>query len=79
MSEPQNPRYDGWTGARQIAFLKAFTRTRSVSAAAAEAGMARAGAYRFRRRHPESLFALLWSELESLTPPARCRPETPSL
>jgi DNA-binding phage protein len=50
MSEPTVTRHDGWTPERQILFLKAFARTRSVTAAAASAGMAREGAYRFRRR-----------------------------
>jgi hypothetical protein len=65
MSDPLVTRHDGWTSPRQLLFLQALARTRSVASAAAAAGMARTSAYRFRSRNPDSLFALIWSDLES--------------
>jgi hypothetical protein len=53
-------RRDGWTVERQLRFLDALARTRSVTQAAAFAGMSREGAYRFRGRAEDSLFAALW-------------------
>jgi hypothetical protein len=62
---PERCRRDGWTAERQLRFLDALTRTRSVTRAAAFAGMSRESAYRFRNRS-DSLFALLWDRaLES--------------
>ncbi len=76
MSDPTTTRHDGWTAPRQHLFLKSFARCRSVTAAAACAGMARESAYRFRRRHPASLFTLTWSEIERAAKPPmqRSRP-----
>ncbi len=54
------PRADGWTPARQLAFLETLARTRSVSAAAKSVGMSREGAYRLRRRADAGLFAAAW-------------------
>lgn len=54
------PRSDGWTPARQLAFLETLARTRSVSLAAKSAGMSREGAYRLRRRAGAALFAAAW-------------------
>lgn len=59
MQHPK-PRSDGWTTARQLRFLDAFARTRSVTRAAAAAGMSRESAYRLRKRDPGGLFAALW-------------------
>jgi hypothetical protein len=59
-------RRDGWTAERQLRFLDALSRTRSVAGAAASAGMSREGAYRLRNRMEGSLFALLWDR--ALTP-----------
>ena len=50
-------RRDGWTAERQLAFLRALARTRSVSRAAAAAGMSRESAYRLRTRPAGALFA----------------------
>jgi hypothetical protein len=53
-------RCDGWTAERQIRFLVALLGTRSVSKAAAAAGMSRESAYRLRDRAGAELFAALW-------------------
>lgn len=51
-------REDGWTVARQLAFLAALISTRSVTLAARATGMSRESAYRLRDR--AGLFAALW-------------------
>src|SRR5437868_5405972 len=53
-------REDGWTAERQLRFLDALSRTRSVTKAAAAAGMSRESAYRLRDRRDGTLFAALW-------------------
>ena len=53
-------RRDGWTAERQIGFLAALADTRSVTRAAASAGMSRESAYRLRARRDCILFAALW-------------------
>jgi hypothetical protein len=53
-------RRDGWTPERQLRFLDALVRTRSVTRAAAFAGMSRESAYRLRRRSSAALFAAAW-------------------
>ena len=53
-------RRDGWTAERQLRFLDALTRTRSVTEAAAAAGMSRESAYRLRARAEGALFGALW-------------------
>ena len=55
-------RRDGWTSARQLAFLAALARTRSVTRAAAFADMSRESAYRLRERPQGALFAALWDQ-----------------
>lgn len=69
MSDSRHPRTpahrirrDGWTAERQLAFLGALARTRSVTRAAAAAGMSRASAYRLRGRKDCVLFAALWDQ-----------------
>lgn len=57
---PEPCRRDGWTPARQLAFLEILARTRSVTAAARSVGMSREGAYRLRRRADAGLFAATW-------------------
>jgi hypothetical protein len=54
-------RNDGWTAARQLAFLTVLARTRSVTAAARAAGMSRESAYRLRKRDAGGLFAVAWA------------------
>lgn len=53
-------RRDGWTAERQIAFLGALARARSVTSAAASVGMSRESAHRLRARKDCVLFAALW-------------------
>ena len=53
-------RRDGWTPERQLRFLDALARTRSVTRAAAFAGMSRESAYRLRARRDGALFAAAW-------------------
>jgi hypothetical protein len=57
---PERSRRDGWTPERQLRFLDALAFSRSVTKAAAAAGMSREGAYRLRSRLGEGLFARLW-------------------
>jgi len=52
-------RSDGWTAERQLRFLDALAGSRSVSKAAAAAGMSRESAYRLRERRGAELFAAL--------------------
>lgn len=60
-------RKDGWTPARQLAFLDALAATRSVTKAAAAAEMSRESAYRLRDRRDGALFAAIWDV--ALAPP----------
>jgi hypothetical protein len=55
-------RRDGWTAERQLRFLDALGRTRSVTRAARAAGMSRESAYRLRRRREAALFAAAWDQ-----------------
>lgn len=57
---PTRERADGWTPARQAAFLAHLAITRSVSAAARRVKMARETAYRLRRRRGAESFAAAW-------------------
>jgi hypothetical protein len=58
--KPRETRRDGWTAERQLRFLAALTRTRSVTRAAASVSLSRESAYRLRARDPHSLFAAAW-------------------
>jgi len=62
-SSPQRFRRDGWTPQRQLRFLDALARTRSVTRAAAASGMSRESAYRLRKRDSAGLFAAAWDRL----------------
>jgi hypothetical protein len=53
-------RKDGWTTDRQVKFIIALNKTRSVTRAAAAAGMSRESAYRLRDRPGHSDFARAW-------------------
>jgi hypothetical protein len=53
-------RPDGWTPARQAAFLRALATTHSVTAAARAVGMTRQTAYRLRARLKGQPFDLAW-------------------
>jgi hypothetical protein len=59
-SRPRNIRRDGWTVDRQLGFLAALSRTRSVTRAARAVGMSRESAYRHRDRPHAALFAAVW-------------------
>lgn len=59
-TSPERGRRDGWTPERQLRFLAALARTRSVTRAAAAAGMSRESAYRLRARRDGALFAAAW-------------------
>jgi hypothetical protein len=64
-------RRDGWTAERQLRFLDALARSRSVARAAAFAGMSRESAYRLRNRSEGTLFALLWDRVLAFEPAPR--------
>lgn len=61
-------RRDGWTPERQLRFLDALAQGRSVSQAAAGAGMSRESAYRLRDRREGALFAVLWDRAVASVP-----------
>ena len=61
-------RKDGWAAERQLRFLDTLFRTRSVSKAAAAAGLSRESAYRLRERREGALFALLWDRAIAFQP-----------
>jgi hypothetical protein len=64
-------RSDGWTPDRQLTFLDALARTRSVTAAARAAGMSRESAHRLRNRPGCGLFAALWDLILAPAPTAK--------
>ena len=53
-------RHDGWTRAKQAAFLRALSASHSVSEAARSVGMSRQSAYRLRSRMKGLPFDLAW-------------------
>lgn len=69
---PLRTRRDGWTVARQCAFLAQLYLTGSVRTAAARVGMSRASAYRLRARGDAAGFARAWDHV--LTPPSAAQP-----
>jgi len=64
---PLRARRDGWSVARQCAFLVQLYLTGSVATAALSVGMSRASAYRLRARPDARSFAHAWDRV--LTPP----------
>ena len=64
---PLRARHDGWSVARQCAFLVQLYLTGSVATAARSVGMSRASAYRLRARPEARSFAHAWDRV--LTPP----------
>jgi hypothetical protein len=72
---PLRTRCDGWSEARQCAFLAQLYVTGSVTAAARAAGMTRASAYRLRARNDAESFAHAWDRV--LTPPGTGRCAAP--
>ncbi len=69
---PLRARRDGWTPERQMLFILALRRTRSIGLAAAVAEMSRESAYRLRARPGAESFAAAWDA-------AVARPERPLL
>jgi hypothetical protein len=59
-SRSRRIRRDGWTTDRQVKFIIALNKTRSVTRAAAVAGMSRESAYRLRDRAGHADFARAW-------------------
>jgi len=53
-------RHDGWTSAKQAAFLRALAETHSVAGAARSVGMTRQSAYKLRARLQGQPFDLAW-------------------
>ncbi len=65
---PVKPRHDGWTPARQNAFIGALADTGSVSRAARYVNMSPEGAYYLRRRPGAEGFRRAWeAALRKLT------------
>lgn len=59
--DPENhTRIDGWTRARQVAFLRALSATHSVTEAGRSVGMSRQSAYRLRSKLKGQAFDLAW-------------------
>ncbi|QDK34750.1 hypothetical protein [Sphingomonas sp. IC081] len=72
---PLRARADGWTAARQAAFLGALAETGSVREAAARAGMTRETAYRLRRRPGAGSFAAAWDKVTGASAQGDRRPK----
>lgn len=68
---PVRPRRDGWTPARQAAFLGALAETGSVEQAAARVGLSRETAYRLRRKPGAGSFAAAWDKVTGKPPVKR--------
>jgi hypothetical protein len=60
---PVRARRDGWTPARQRAFIAALHSTRSVTKAVEATGMTRESAYRLRSRSGAEGFAAVWDSV----------------
>lgn len=63
---PLMPRRDGWTAARQRAFIAALAETGCVSEACAEVGITARSAYRLRERPEAAAFRAAWDHAQSL-------------
>lgn len=59
---PRKYRFDGWTAARQRAFIAALAETGSVTAAARRINMSTEGAYHLRRQPGAEEFAAAWAD-----------------
>lgn len=70
---PRKFRHDGWTPARQKAFIAALADTGSVKRACAAVGMTAVGAYLLRRQPGAKSFAAAWRA--ALDRPAAAPPE----
>ncbi|WP_051586762.1 hypothetical protein [Novosphingobium resinovorum] len=68
---PVRPRKDGWTPARQAAFLAALAQGGGVEAAALRVGLSRESAYRLRRKPGAGSFAAAWDKVTGKPPEKR--------
>ncbi len=57
---PLRPRHDGWTPARQWAFIQALADSGAVGVAARQVGMSESAAYRLRRHPAAADFRAAW-------------------
>lgn len=64
---PVRPRADGWTPAKQRAFIEALADTNCAAAAAARVGMSAESAHRLRRRPGAEGFSAAWDAALLLT------------
>lgn len=63
---PVRARHDGWTPARQIAFIHRLALCGSIGAAARAVGMTRKSAYRLRERPGAESFAAAWDAAQAM-------------
>ncbi|WP_285018398.1 hypothetical protein [Novosphingobium sp. fls2-241-R2A-195] len=68
---PVRPRKDGWTPARQAAFLGALAQGGGVEAAARRVGLSRESAYRLRTKPGAGSFAAAWDKVTGKPPVKR--------
>ncbi|MEA3051584.1 MAG: hypothetical protein QOG72_487 [Sphingomonadales bacterium] len=61
---PVKPRRDGWTPARQLAFILRLALLGGVASAAAAVGMSRESAYRLREHPGAASFAAAWDKAQ---------------
>ena len=61
---PVKPRRDGWTPARQLAFILRLALLGGVAAAAKAVGMSRESAYRLREHPGAASFAAAWDKAQ---------------
>ena len=64
--DPVAARRDGWTPARQHAFIDALATVGQVTAAARHVGMTRKSAYRLRGREGAESFAAAWDQAQDI-------------
>jgi hypothetical protein len=64
---PIRTRHDGWTAARQRAFIEVLTETGCVSEACAEVGISARSAYRLREHPKAAGFRIAWDHALSLS------------
>jgi hypothetical protein len=64
------PRYDGWTAAKQIAFIEALAATKCVDEACRRVGMSDTSAYELRQRSCGADFARAWDAALDFQMPA---------
>jgi hypothetical protein len=62
---PVKPRRDGWTPARQLAFILRLALLGGVAAAAKAVGMSRESAYRLREHPGAASFAAAWDKAQN--------------